>query len=307
MHLYYEITNCCNLNCDYCYNDVSRRTVMDIEDAKKCLLILKKKSNLSSVTFSGGEPLLRKDLGNLLQYCKETLHIYTKIITNGVYINSQDDVFWQNIDSMTISIHDIEYDEFDILLKHKAKVSFSFQVVVNKRNISYIDKYITISEKYGVPISFIDQRAKGRGNNNNLLSFDDMLILDRLIVAYNQNADHKNYINEIITMGHRLCPYATHDVLESITMHCDGTLSLCTELKDVMIGYAGCVDHDKVRLSMREIADDLKIYHSRYCTNCFLKDLCCGLCPGNINSNIDFSMMCRLRIAKILERLSRRV
>ena len=80
-----EITNKCNLNCHNCFNKASfakhnrNQKEMSTEYIKKIIDNIAK-SNIKKVRFSGGEPFLRKDLPELINYA------YNKNLT--VWLNS---------------------------------------------------------------------------------------------------------------------------------------------------------------------------------------------------------------------------
>jgi len=69
-----EITGRCNLNCIYCYNSKFKdkkkiSEEMNTEDIKR-LITEASKMGCENFTFSGGEPFLRKDIFEIIEYCK---------------------------------------------------------------------------------------------------------------------------------------------------------------------------------------------------------------------------------------------
>jgi len=72
--LHLEITGRCNLRCIYCYNskfntEEKIREEMNTEDIKR-LIDEASKMGCNKFTFSGGEPFLRKDIFEIIEYCK---------------------------------------------------------------------------------------------------------------------------------------------------------------------------------------------------------------------------------------------
>ena len=59
-----RITNRCNLACKYCYaqTEIQKREDMSLETAIKAIDMMAKRGGRLKVQFTGGEPLLRKDL-----------------------------------------------------------------------------------------------------------------------------------------------------------------------------------------------------------------------------------------------------
>ncbi len=65
-----ELTHACNLDCKACFNKSGKSEQMLDSDLAKAI-IDSCKGLLRTVRFSGGEPLLRKDLFGLMEYAKE--------------------------------------------------------------------------------------------------------------------------------------------------------------------------------------------------------------------------------------------
>ena len=70
--IYWDITYKCPLKCRHCYAKPLRRLgpELTIKEVKKTLDYLKK-HNINLITFTGGEPLLRKDIFEILKYSKK--------------------------------------------------------------------------------------------------------------------------------------------------------------------------------------------------------------------------------------------
>ena len=76
------LTYSCNVGCAHCYNLAGRKVAEIPADQWK--IILKKiwDAGIPHVTFTGGEPTLREDLPDLIQYAEE-LGLITGLLTNG--------------------------------------------------------------------------------------------------------------------------------------------------------------------------------------------------------------------------------
>ena len=81
-----EVTDRCNLDCVYCdwshagttLSEMSRQEIEQIIDGFKAL-------GTRQITFSGGEPMLREDIGALIVYSRSR-GIVTAVTTNGWYV-----------------------------------------------------------------------------------------------------------------------------------------------------------------------------------------------------------------------------
>jgi len=79
-----EISNRCNLNCDYCYcGDKSNHELKTAQWLK----IIKglAESGVFQITYGGGEPTMREDLGELAEYAK-SIGLTLCMTSNGLKI-----------------------------------------------------------------------------------------------------------------------------------------------------------------------------------------------------------------------------
>lgn len=85
----WDITKKCNLQCKHCYANASADSTDKIStvQAKKIIDILNKNS-VPIISFSGGEPLVRDDIFELIKYASEK-GIYVGLATNGTLIDSE--------------------------------------------------------------------------------------------------------------------------------------------------------------------------------------------------------------------------
>ncbi len=85
----WNITRACNLKCIHCYNDSGAgKTCNDVTTEKaKAVLDDLAGFGVPAVLFSGGEPLIRSDLFELIQYAGQ-LGLRTVISTNGTLITT---------------------------------------------------------------------------------------------------------------------------------------------------------------------------------------------------------------------------
>ncbi|MGB9721006.1 MAG: radical SAM/SPASM domain-containing protein, partial [bacterium] len=80
------VTYRCNLNCEFCYVGHKKYPELNTSDLKKIIFKIYKEANVPSVSFTGGEPLLRDDIVSLVEYAHNT-GLWTNLITNGTLLN----------------------------------------------------------------------------------------------------------------------------------------------------------------------------------------------------------------------------
>jgi radical SAM protein with 4Fe4S-binding SPASM domain len=88
----------CNIKCQFCYasctciaesDDESGMEELPTQDIKKVLDIIRREAEVPSVSFTGGEPVLRDDLTELVAYASRTLKMRVNLITNGTLISKK--------------------------------------------------------------------------------------------------------------------------------------------------------------------------------------------------------------------------
>ena len=85
----WDCTHACNLMCKHCYLDAQTKLPNELstEEAKRMIDDLAS-SGVVVLAFSGGEPLMRKDLLELVEYAHET-GMYLALATNGTLITKE--------------------------------------------------------------------------------------------------------------------------------------------------------------------------------------------------------------------------
>ena len=114
LHLY--LTNRCNLQCPHCYMDAGSRSDGELTTADWYHVVdeFSTVSGPSLVAFSGGEPLLRRDLFDLAAHARSNGH-QTSLFTNGTLIPDEHtarrlgalfDWVQVSLDGATAPVHD---------------------------------------------------------------------------------------------------------------------------------------------------------------------------------------------------------
>lgn len=94
LYLQWDSTNDCNLRCLHCYHPhhSQDKSLMSLDSVKEMLDDLKETADrwdmIPRISISGGEPLKRKDLLEILEYTQEK-EILTSLLTNGTLITPE--------------------------------------------------------------------------------------------------------------------------------------------------------------------------------------------------------------------------
>lgn len=146
----FELTSRCNLNCSFCFG-VKETKELGLNDAKK--IIKKLKSwDFRHIVLSGGEPLLRDDIKEIITFSKK-LGLRTALSTNGILLSEEkikefkDYLDWicLPLDGPTEEINSLmrtrgHFSKIIEILKilDKTDIEVKINTVVARPNIDYI-------------------------------------------------------------------------------------------------------------------------------------------------------------------------
>ncbi len=146
--IYIEITNICNLSCNFCL--ISKRDKQSMSYSQLIHIINEIKPYTDYIYIHvKGEPLLHQELDKILLLC-ENNNIKVNIVTNGTLLNNKKEILLNSkaVRQISISMHSltnkegIENDMKDILeftkeaLKNNIIISYRFWNINNENNIN---------------------------------------------------------------------------------------------------------------------------------------------------------------------------
>ena len=114
-----SITNRCNLNCLYCHHDgmlpsKDEMTPLEIEKITK----IAKDLGVRRVRLSGGEPLIRKDIVDIVDKISQIGFKDISITTNGTYLSKYSkDLKDAGLDRVNVSLDTLNKDRYKFLTK----------------------------------------------------------------------------------------------------------------------------------------------------------------------------------------------
>ncbi|PYJ21727.1 MAG: pyrroloquinoline quinone biosynthesis protein PqqE [Verrucomicrobia bacterium] len=160
-----EITYRCPLHCPYCSNPTQVRNDQELT-ANEWTRVIREAAALGvlQIGFSGGEPLARRDLAELVRAAREA-NLYTNLITSGIGLD--DDrvgaLHDAGLDSVQLSFQSDETglaDEIAGARAHQRKLNvaakiraegipLSLNFVIHRRNIDRLPQMIELAETLG--------------------------------------------------------------------------------------------------------------------------------------------------------------
>ncbi|MBJ8348015.1 mycofactocin radical SAM maturase [Antrihabitans sp. YC2-6] len=178
--LTWELTYACNLSCVHCLSSSGRRDPRELS-TEQCKAVIDElqKMQVFYVNIGGGEPTVRSDFWELVDYA--TAHqVGVKFSTNGVRLDKSaaarladsDYVDVQiSLDGATAEVNDAVRGPGSFAmairaLENLAEAGFrdaKISVVVTRHNVSQLDDFKALADKYGATLRITRLRPSGRG------------------------------------------------------------------------------------------------------------------------------------------------
>jgi len=161
------VTYRCNLNCEFCYVGKKNSPELGAADLQKILFKIYREARIPSVSFTGGEPLLREDLPGLIRYAAR-LGLWTNLITNGTRLDAQKVAELKScgLSSCQVSIEGSDAGTHDRLTGMEGAFKRTIEGIrllvaqgipvhtnttVSRRNLGDLDGIIALAKKMGLP------------------------------------------------------------------------------------------------------------------------------------------------------------
>jgi mycofactocin radical SAM maturase len=178
--LTWELTYACNLACVHCLSSSGRRDPRELSTAEcKAVIDELERMQVFYVNIGGGEPTVRPDFWELVDYATEH-HVGVKFSTNGIKINQQvarrlatsDYVDVQiSLDGATADVNDAVRGKGSYATALTAMTNlyeagfrgFKISVVITRENVTQLDAFKAIADRFGAQLRLTRLRPSGRG------------------------------------------------------------------------------------------------------------------------------------------------
>jgi mycofactocin radical SAM maturase len=178
--LTWELTYACNLSCVHCLSSSGRRDPRELSTAQ-CRAVIDELERMQVfyVNIGGGEPTVRPDFWELVDYAVAH-RVGVKFSTNGVKITpaiarrltGSDYIDVQiSLDGATAEVNDAvrgsgSYRTAVTAMSNLAEAGFAgfkLSVVVTRQNVTQLDDFAAMAERYGAQLRLTRLRPAGRG------------------------------------------------------------------------------------------------------------------------------------------------
>jgi radical SAM protein with 4Fe4S-binding SPASM domain len=160
------VTYRCNLDCEFCYVGDHCEKELKTSDVKKILFKIYNQAGIPSVSFTGGEPLLRNDIAKLIAYAAD-IGLWTNLITNGTLLDdaSVKSLKDAGLSSVQVSvegpdceIHDLitgRQGAFDLTIRgiellKNAGIPVHTNTTLSKHNIAHANGIVLLTKRLGL-------------------------------------------------------------------------------------------------------------------------------------------------------------
>lgn len=204
--LFLEVTLRCNARCEHCGSscgDVIQKDEISGEDLKRTLSDISKKYNANEILLNvtGGEPLVRKDLFDIMKYAS-SLGFRWGMTTNGILINDEiiNKMIETNMETISISLDGLKEthesfrkvpNSFDKIIGNIKKLQkvpsikiVQVTTVANKKNIHELEDVYKLMKDLNIVswrVINVDPIGRAKNNNDILLEKDDYKYLFNFI------------------------------------------------------------------------------------------------------------------------------
>ena len=178
--LTWEWTYACDLACVHCLSSSGRRDPNELStDQMKAIVDQLAEMQVFYVNIGGGEPMLRPDFFEVVEYCVER-GVGVKFSTNGGRITAENARRLAALDyvDIQISLDGIDEATNDVIrgegtharvrqamdhLRDAEFGSFKLSVVMTRANVEQVDAYEALAAEYGAELRLTRFRPSGRG------------------------------------------------------------------------------------------------------------------------------------------------
>jgi len=182
-----QVTKYCNMNCSYCYANFETYKNVDEKTTHELFEVIDKlySHGMRALWFLGGEPMMRKDFGEIIDYAKSK-GIFCDMNSNGTFINEGNINIVKKLDAVCISLDgDEESNDFyrgkgsyqkaikaiKLLRDHKVKVRL--HCMLTKRTWKKLDHMVKLSRELETTFNYSEVLLNNPDMEDHLLNEEE--------------------------------------------------------------------------------------------------------------------------------------
>ena len=214
-HINLLVSNRCNLKCKMCdyHMEASARQELSLDDIT-CLIAEAAALGLERIELSGGEPMLRKDIYQIIEFAK-SLNIRSLLVTNGTLIGEieAEKLVSSGISAVIISLEGPE--DINDFIRGKGSFRKALNAIISlkkyRENLDYINVGITVSKvnskhlyeftRYLIEEAGVDSISYNPFDREMLWEENYAGVKDIFTITPDLNKDLKHELQKIIDYG----------------------------------------------------------------------------------------------------------
>jgi MoaA/NifB/PqqE/SkfB family radical SAM enzyme len=246
----------CNCDCETClWKDNTKKDELTLEEIKHIYSEAKEAGFVVTILW-GGEPLIRKDITDIIKFVKRELKFtIVGIVTNGWFLPEKIKEIGEDLDFILISLDSPRAQEHDqirgltglydkimhsinIIKANYPLISLQFSFSISKYNINRIEEMIKLSDKIGIPVAFniintIRHYSHGDVDEKGELSASDEDISKTFERILDAKANGSKILNSEMYLNHFIegkKQYACHTRKVFMFVNYNGDVENCLQL-----------------------------------------------------------------------------
>ena len=328
MHFY--LTNECNLLCSHCYmfSGEKKKDELTGSEIKKVISDFKEKAQGNLITFSGGEPSLRKDFDEIICYASEC-GLEVKLLTNGtLFTQERVSKISKYLSSVQISIDGFS-EETNALIRGRANfekalksveafldngvrtaIAITPSIISLRKNqhdyIQFAKKLSTKYKKRPFEIRFSEELLNGRFLQNAREVNEEY---GQLIHSVQEKLFGSSYALMEFVKKLTDNPKIANCSFGSMTVSASGDVYTCPRIGDIKsIGNVRTSSFEEIWNKLNYIEQITEVSQIEPCYSCNLRYICGGGCrlkeipQGILDNVIEMKVTKRIRRRECDER-----
>lgn len=272
---YIHITQRCNLNCKYCYNKQNLNTNMrelSTQDWRNVIDRLEKEG-INKFFVTGGEPLLRADLSEIISYIKGE----KTLLTNGTLLVNNKYELLKKFDKIIVSLDSLNIEENE--LNRENSIYYNVRKNIEDIPLELREKIMIRSVLTKNNYARIDEIAEYCKNNLKVKHLVNECLPNsaeelRDFIPINPDEGTKYYLNDLILCGAGV---------DTVAIAANGDIYPCQSLMKENFKIGSVLD-ESWKKEIEESAEKSKfakgILEVPKCMKCVYKYICGGGCKA---------------------------
>jgi MoaA/NifB/PqqE/SkfB family radical SAM enzyme len=246
----------CNCDCETClWKDNTVKDELSLQEIKR-IYSEAKESGFKVTILWGGEPLIRKDITEIIKFVKRELKFaIVGIVTNGWFLPEKIKELGDDIDFILISLDSPEAEEHDqirglsglydkimnsitFIKANYPLISLQFSFSISKYNINRVEEMIKLSDEMGIPVAFnvinsVRHYSHGDVDEKGTLSASDNDISKVFEIILGAKKSGSKILNSEMYLNHFIGgkkPYVCHTKKIFMFVNYNGDIENCLQL-----------------------------------------------------------------------------